>query len=70
MSSLYFGLGVFCQFEVIVTEFVCTLYRGEGRDCMSYSESLASNRQITAIPKYNDDIFADLTIPHLCRNGI
>jgi hypothetical protein len=63
MSSLYFGLDVFRQFEAIVPELVvvsvysvCTLYRGEGRDWMSNSGALASKRQNTASPKYNDDI--------------
>ncbi len=43
MSSLYFGLDVFGQFEARVPEFdavfsvQCTLHRGEGRSCVSNS---------------------------------
>jgi hypothetical protein len=65
MSSLYFGLGVFCQFEAEVPEFDAvfsvefTLYSpqlSEGKGCFSNSGTLASNRQNTESPKYNDDI--------------
>jgi hypothetical protein len=63
MSSLYSGQDVFCQFEARVPEFKavfsvqCILYRGgEGGGCVSNSGTLASNRQNTASPKYNDDI--------------
>ncbi len=61
MSSLYFGLDIFCQFEARVPEYdavlsvQCTLYGGAGR-CVSNSVTLASNRQNTASRKYNDDI--------------
>ncbi len=62
---MHFGLDVFCRFEVGVPEFdavlsvQCILYRStavRGRGCMSNSRTLASNRQNTARPKYNDDI--------------
>ncbi len=65
MSSLYFGLDVFCQFEARVLELYtvfslkCTLYSPQllgVRGCVSNSVTQASNRQNTASPKYNDDI--------------
>jgi hypothetical protein len=62
MSSLYFGLDKFCQFEAEVPKFdavfsiQCTLYKGEGRGCASNSGILASNRQNIYKPKYKDDI--------------
>ncbi len=51
MTSLYFGLDVFCQFEARVPEFdavfnvQCTLYGGGGGGCVSNSGTLASNMQ-------------------------
>jgi hypothetical protein len=65
MSSLYFGLDVFCQFEARVPEVdtvfsvQCTLFSPQlmgSRGCVSNSETQASNMQNTARPKYNDDI--------------
>jgi hypothetical protein len=42
VALLYFGLDVFCQFEARFPESVqCTLYRGEGRGCVSNSGTLA-----------------------------
>jgi hypothetical protein len=46
MSSLHFGLDVFCQFEARVPEFDavysvhCTLYRGEGLRVNFWDSSL------------------------------
>jgi hypothetical protein len=62
MSSLYFGFNVFCQSEVGVPEFDAVfsiLYSPQllgGKGYVSNSGTLASNRQNTASPKYNDDI--------------
>jgi hypothetical protein len=64
MSSLYFGLDVFCQFECRVPEYhavISALYTVQsttvrGRGCMSNSRTLDFNRQTTTSPKYNDDI--------------
>jgi hypothetical protein len=67
MSSLYFGFDVSCQFEASVSEFDavysvhCTLYTStysywRGNNCESNSMTLASNRQNTSSPKYNDYI--------------
>jgi hypothetical protein len=67
---LYLGFYLFCQFEFRAPEFdavfsvECTLYSPQllgGRGSVSSSGTLASNRQNTASPKYNDN----LTIPHL-----
>jgi hypothetical protein len=61
MSSLYFGLDIVCHFEARVTEFdVCvqyTVYTARGGGCLPNSGTLASNRQNTASPKYNDDTY-------------
>jgi hypothetical protein len=66
MSTLYFGLDVFCPFEARVPEYYavvsvrCTLYSPQllgGRRCsVSNPGTPASNWQNTASPKYNDDI--------------
>jgi hypothetical protein len=60
MSSLYFGLDVFCESKP-VSEFDAVF----GEQCTLYSPqlgllvkiwALAPNKQNTASPKYNDDI--------------
>jgi hypothetical protein len=66
MSSLYFGLDVhvFCQFKARVLAFDNVQYivyivqsaAVAGMSCESNSETLASNKQNTASPQYNDDI--------------
>jgi hypothetical protein len=65
MSSSYFGLDVFCVFKAGVLEFdlvfriQCIMYSPQlfgSRGCLSNSGALASNRQNTVSPKYNDDI--------------
>jgi hypothetical protein len=67
MSSLYFGLDLFCQFAARVPEFdvvfsvecTRTVYSPQlagDRGCVSNSGNLASNRQKISSPKYNDDI--------------
>jgi hypothetical protein len=60
MSSLYFRLDGFCQFEARVTFDAFFLVnrghcRGAGMGCVSSSETRASNRQNTARPKYSDE---------------
>jgi hypothetical protein len=60
MSSLYFGLVVFCQFESVPKfdtqppppPVQCTLYS----EHWSNSGTLVSNWQNTSNPKYNNDI--------------
>ncbi len=53
----------------------CTLYSPQllgGRGCVSNSGTLASNRQNTASPKYNDDNFLlieQYLISEYCRNS-
>ncbi len=72
MSSLYFGLDVFCQFEVRLPEFDalfsvhCTVYCVQstamwGGGCMTNSGALAWSRQNTASPKYIDGTWSDNT---------
>jgi hypothetical protein len=65
MSSLYFGFDVFCQFETEVPEFeaadtsisVPVQYVGK-----RLPTPLASDRQNTSNPQYNNDISADITL--------
>jgi hypothetical protein len=65
MSSLYFGLDVFCLFKAGFPEFdlvfsvQCIMYSPQllgSRGCLSNSGTLASYRQNTASSKYNADI--------------
>jgi hypothetical protein len=53
MSTLYFGLAVFCLFEARVLE----LYRQPLLPTAVKVYTLTSNWQITQSPKYNDDIY-------------
>jgi hypothetical protein len=65
MSSLYFGLAVFCLFEARVPEVdtqsvllnSCGLYSGHCTlNILSNSGTLASNWQNTPSPKYTEEI--------------
>ncbi len=56
MASLYSGLDVFCQSEARFPEFDAVYTPVKRRSCVSTSRTLAANRQITASPKYNDDV--------------
>ncbi len=69
MSSLYFGVDVSCQFEASVTEFdeVLSVQCTVGGGCVLNSGILASNRQNTANPKYNEDISLLISAPLLNR---
>jgi hypothetical protein len=65
MSSLYFGFDVFCQFETKVPEFeavdtsISVPVQYVGKRLLT---PLASDRQNTSNPQYNNDISADLTL--------
>jgi hypothetical protein len=58
MSSLYFGLALFCLFEARVPEFDTQPLPPNscGLTPVSNSKTLASKWQKTSSPKYNDDI--------------
>ncbi len=57
MSSLYFGIDLFYQFEASPrNDAVYTSTAAGGRGCVSNSGNPASNTQKRASPKYDDDI--------------